>query len=161
MDKATKDKATKDKAEAMAFLLKHKEMVADYTEELAVVLKRRGKQHDDSKIEEPELSHFANYFKNLSKLTFGSPEYLKNKEQLKPCLDHHYANNRHHPEHFKDGIKDMNLIDLIEMLIDWYCASKLQNNGNIRTSIDKNKETYKISDDLAAILENTIELLDR
>ena len=39
----------------------------------------------------------------------------RNKEVFKM----HYANNRHHPEHFKNGIEDMNLIDIIEMLCDW------------------------------------------
>jgi hypothetical protein len=37
---------------------------------------------------------------------------------MAPALKHHYENNRHHPEHFKNNIDDMNLIDLIEMLCD-------------------------------------------
>jgi hypothetical protein len=55
----------------------------------------------------------------------------------------------------------MNLVDIMEMFVDWYCASKRHADGNIRKSIDINKERYKFSDDLAQIFVNSIELLDK
>ena len=79
---------------------------------------------------------------------------------MKPALDHHYANNRHHPEFFKNGINDMTLVDLIELLCDWYASSKRQYNGNIRLSIEKNRERFNMSDQLIRIFENTIKELD-
>ena len=32
-------------------------------------------------------------------LTYGSDEYKACLTEMKPALDHHYAANRHHPEH--------------------------------------------------------------
>jgi len=43
---------------------------------------------------------------------------------MKPALEHHYALYRHHPEHFQNGIDDMNLIDLVEMFADWKASSE-------------------------------------
>ena len=74
---------------------------------------------------------------------------------MKPALDHHYANNRHHPEHFENGISDMNLIDLIEMICDWKSATARHSDGDIKRSIIINTNRFKLSDQLAKILSNT------
>lgn len=147
--------------EAYVSTIGHKEAVAELMNEIARVIRQRGKDHDDSKLEDPEFKYFSKYTPLLSKMTYGSEEYNKCLAELKPALEHHYANSRHHPEHFKDGIKDMNLVDIIEMFVDWYCASKRQMNGNIRKSIEHNQSRFGISDDLASILINSIELLDK
>lgn len=116
--------------------------------------------HDRTKLESPEVQYFREYTPKLKNTTFGSPEYNQFLTLMKPALDHHYANNRHHPEHFKNGINDMTLVDLIEMLCDWYASSKRQYNGNIRLSIEKNRERFNMSDQLIRIFENTIKELE-
>jgi hypothetical protein len=76
---------------------------------------------------------------------------------MKPALDNHYANNRHHPEHFGEaGILGMNLIDLLEMLLDWKASSGRHSNGNIWRSIEINQRRFGYSDELKGILQNTI-----
>jgi hypothetical protein len=50
----------------------------------------------------------------------------------------------------------MNLIDLVEMLCDWYAASKRHNDGDIMKSIEINQKRFGFSDDLRQILENTV-----
>jgi len=78
---------------------------------------------------------------------------------MQVALDHHYENNRHHPDHFKNGIQDMNLVDLIEMICDWKAATLRHNNGNIFKSIEISQERFKFSDEIKQILLNTAELL--
>jgi hypothetical protein len=63
--------------------------------------------------------------------------------------------NRHHPEHFENGIRGMNLIDLIEMFCDWYAATQRHNDGDIIMSIEINQKRFEYSDDIKAILKNT------
>jgi hypothetical protein len=75
---------------------------------------------------------------------------------MKVALDHHYSNNRHHPEYFENGINDMTLIDLIEMLCDWYAATQRHNDGDIFKSIEFNKTRFNMSDQLVSILTNTV-----
>lgn len=138
----------------------HKENVKELLLNIATILRARGEGHDDSKLEDPEFSLFSVYTPKLAALTYGSEQYKYELEQLKPALEHHYANNRHHPEHFKNGVQDMNLVDIVEMFVDWYAASKRHTNGNIRKSIEINKERFKFSEELEQIFINTIELLD-
>ena len=90
----------------------------------------------------------------------GSIEYKESLEKLGPILEHHYANNRHHPEHFKNGIADMDFVDLIEMFCDWKAASMRHNSGNIRKSIELNKKRFKINKQLVKIFENSIKYFD-
>lgn len=95
----------------------------------------------------------------LKGITYGSDEYKAQLEKLKPALSHHYAHNSHHPEHYVTGIDGMNLLDVIEMLVDWKAASERHADGDIMRSIDINSERFKISPQLRSILENTVTAL--
>ena len=123
-------------------------------------LLQRSEDHDISKIysdEESEL--FVKYTPLLKTLKYGSPEYTQSLENLKPALDHHYKTYRHHPEHFENGINDMTLIDIFEMLCDWVAASKRTKNGNVKNSIEISAKRFGINDQLKTILENTAKQL--
>ena len=50
----------------------------------------------------------------------------------------------------------MNLIDLIEMLLDWKAATLRHENGDIIKSINQNQTRFKYSDEIKQILLNTI-----
>lgn len=63
-------------------------------------LYRRGTVHDASKLVEPEKSGFDSCVPKLKNLTYGSDEYRAALREIKPTLEHHYANNSHHPEFF-------------------------------------------------------------
>ena len=54
----------------------------------------------------------------------------------------------------------MNLIDLIELVCDWKSSSLRQNPEKAIVDIEKNQERFGYSDDLAAILKNTVELFE-
>jgi hypothetical protein len=74
---------------------------------------------------------------------------------MKPALDHHYCVNRHHPEHFVDGVGGMNLIDVIEMLSDWKASSERHEDGDLRKSLEIQRERFNLSPQVFAILRNT------
>ena len=141
-------------------VLKHVKMVRDYLSLLAKKLEDRGNNHDASKMDSPEVEIFATYTPKLTKSTYGSEEYKKFLEEMKPALDHHYAVNRHHPEHFKNGISDMNLVDLIEMICDWKAATRKHRDGNILKSLEINAKRFNIDPQLLAILHNTVRLFE-
>ena len=119
----------------------------------------RADVHDDSKLAPPEVVMFTEYTAKLAGMTYGSPEYEQCKKEMGPALAHHYANNRHHPEHFKNGIDDMTLLDLVEMFCDWKAATERHNDGNLRKSIEHNADRFEMSPQLVKIFENTVDLL--
>ena len=138
---------------------RHIERVRNLLNTCVVDLLKRGEKHDQSKLDHPEVEAFTEYTPKLSTCTYGSDEYKGYLQAIKPALDHHYANNSHHPEHYKNGIKDMSLLDIVEMLCDWKAASERHNDGNIRKSIEINAKRFGIDSQLVDILENTAELL--
>ena len=139
--------------------MRHIERVRNLLNSCATELLLRGQKHDQTKLDSPEVELFTELTPKLGTCTYGSEEYKSFLEKLKPALDHHYAHNRHHPEHFKNGISDMNLLDLMEMLCDWKAASERHNDGNIRKSIEINANRFNISPQLVKIMENTADFI--
>lgn len=112
--------------------------------------------HDQSKLVEPEVSVFDEYTPKLAALTYGSDEYKESLDAIRSgALDHHYANNSHHPEHYPDGIQGMSLLDIIEMFCDWKAATLRHDDGDLRKSIEINQERFGYSDELKQIFINT------
>lgn len=139
---------------------KHIDTVRQYLRFFTDKLTTRGVEHDKQKLESPEIEIFTEETPKLKDLTYGSDEYNESLKNLQVALEHHYANCRHHPEHFKRGINDMNLIDIVEMLCDWKASSLRQNDGNLLKSIESNANRFRIDDQLKQILINTAKLLE-
>jgi len=140
--------------------LRHVRRVATLVNDVIAHLLKRIEKHDDSKVDDPsEKELFDEYTPKLKNVTYGSEEYQTFLDALKPALEHHYSIHRHHPEHFENGVDDMNLIDLIEMLMDWKAASERHNDGNIRKSLEINAKRFKMHPKLTKILENTVNYL--
>jgi len=139
---------------------KHIDKVRKYIRFFTDRLTSRGENHDASKMESPEIELFAEHTERLSAIEYGSEEYKKELDALKPALEHHYAVNRHHPEHFPNGINEMNLVDLVELIADWKASSERHNNGNLLKSIEINAKRFNIDDQLTQILLNTARMMD-
>jgi hypothetical protein len=138
--------------------LRHIETVRNYINSIIVALLDRGEQHDQSKLRFPEAIIFA---EQDSRLTYGSDEYMNNLDLgLGDALEHHYSVNRHHPQHHTNGIRDMDLIDLVEMICDWKAATLQHNDSDILKSIEINQNRFGYSDELKAILINTAKRLN-
>jgi len=121
----------------------------------------RAERHDKSKLMEPEKSAYDNLmrFKSSHDMVYGSPDYAEGLKILGPALDHHYAANSHHPQHYEQGVNGMSLLDILEMLADWKAAGERYKDGNITQSLAHNRERFGLSDQLFTILENTVKEL--
>ena len=140
--------------------LEHKQRVSEAISMVIVELLSRSANHDNTKMGPLEKPYFDEYSSKLKTVTFGSEQYKEFLSELKPALDNHYRCNRHHPEHFENGIKDMNLIDVMEMFSDWYASSKRHADGNIIKSIEINKNRFGYTDELESIFKNTAKFLE-
>lgn len=147
-------------AECQVETIKHIETVRKYIKFVCDALIARAIKHDATKLESPEVEIFTEYTPKLAQSTYGSEEYNGFLREMNTALQHHYAANRHHPEHFTKGIDDMTLIDIIEMLCDWKAASLRQNDGNLLKSIEINAQRFGYDDQLKRIFINTAKLLE-
>lgn len=137
----------------------HISKVRGYLHNIAVMLIRRGHDHDRSKLEEPELSVFNEYTPKLRDSTYGSDEYKSFLEGMGAGLKHHYEVNDHHPEHFLLGIHGMNLIQLTEMLCDWKAATERHADGDLFRSIEQNQDRFGYGEEIRVLLHNTAQAL--
>lgn len=135
--------------------LKHIKRVAELLSFAATELIRRAIVHDNSKLASPEKELFDTYTPLLKDCTYGSDDYKRYLKGLKVALDHHYANNSHHPEHYKNGVNGFDLFDLIEMAMDWCAAVERHNDGDIFKSLEINTERFQLSNQIVCILHNT------
>lgn len=134
--------------DVMRETLEHVRRVAELMLDAIENLQRRAVRHDDSKFSVEEFESFAQETPGLKKLVYGSDEYRAALRRIKPAINHHQSNNRHHPEYHENGFADMNLLDLIEMLADWRAATERHETGDLRKSIEINAERFGYGEDM-------------
>lgn len=128
---------------------------------LGGMLLERADNHDRAKLQPPEKEIYDEYTPKLADTEYGSDEYNQYLEEMDRALKHHYETYRHHPEHFEEGVHEMHLLDLLEMMVDWTAATERHDDGgDIYDSIEHNAERFEYGDELQVILENTADLLD-
>ena len=120
----------------------HKQDVSNLMDEFANEIRKRGKIHDWTKIDEPYRSMFYRDMCNAieGKMSFFDGEWSKIHYEE---LERHHL-NRSCPE-------DVNLIDVIEMLCDCVVAGKARSGDVYEITID--------DDILKRAVKNTIEIL--
>lgn len=137
--------------EAELVIITHRNKIQEEINIFCKNLQHRATIHDLSKLKSPEFEIFKEYAPKLKYFNFGSDEYKQCLADMKPALDHHYANNSHHPEYHENGIKDMNLLDIFEMFCDWKVVAE-----DMKSSLDICQERFKFSDELKQIFLNSI-----
>lgn len=163
-DEATATEIAQEEYDSRPETQQHIAKVSQFMRQARQNLAQRADCHDDSKLVEPELSFWDEATPKLATLEYGSEGYRQSLRDIRPAIEHHYAHNSHHPEYYKDGIRGMSLLDLIEMLCDWRAASertKQRVDGDtylgksFEEGMPKNQERFGYSDELAQILDNT------
>ncbi len=136
--------------------LNHIKEVETLMKEMVRQLLDRASKHDLSKLKSPEKEAFDEYTPKLKNTTYGSEQYKKYLREMSDSVKHHYSKNSHHPEHYKSGIGEMDLIDLIEMICDWKAATLRHKDGNMAKSLEQNQKRFGIENQLMGILSKTI-----
>lgn len=138
-------------------LHKHKLILRGVLYNLATQLKERADNHDNSKYDKEEKEVFES-IDNIKREDFDSYEEYYNctKPLIQKALDHHYAKNRHHPEHFEHGVEDMNLLDILEMVVDWDSSASCR---GTELDTDYSFKRFKITPQLQKIILNTLKIL--
>lgn len=119
----------------------------------------RALKHDASKLQEPEKESYDLLTPRLYNVEYGSEQYKQYLREMQPAIDHHWANNDHHPEFHITGIEGMNLMSLVEMVADWKAASERHKTGDFKKSIEFNIDRFHIEPQLAQIIRNTLEYM--
>lgn len=139
-----------------AAIYHHKFVVLQFLNAMVQDLIKRGETHDNTKFTEDEFPDVVAAIDELKQFPYGSPEYEEVRKKWWHGFEKHYKKNRHHPEFFENGILDMDLVDIIELLVDWKAASmRTGNGGDFEKSIQIGAARYNIHPDLVKIFMNT------
>lgn len=136
-------------------VVKHRENVKNRLMFLADELYKRAEHHDDSKLAYPEIEWLIEMDKE-PRYDYGTPEYFDKMKRWQKFFDHHYKNNRHHPDHFTNGIDDMNLVDLCEYVIDIISYFNELHVHDALETINKQSGRFGFDEQLEQILKNTL-----
>jgi hypothetical protein len=124
---------------------RHRDFVRLALHRVENALAERGIVHDASKMLDDEFAGFSRINAAARVHKFGSEEYKAGLQAERPTIDLHFKRNSHHPERAnligedaeeERGLPDdatysaaragaaMNFLDVIEMVCDWWGASK-------------------------------------
>lgn len=95
--------------------------------------------------------HPEHYKKNVCIICFKEYKKEDTPNRCNVCLNGTFTE--------ESDISQMNLFDIVEMFCDWYAATMRHNDGDIMKSISINQKRFKYSDDLKAIMENTVKAI--
>lgn len=136
---------------ALIPVIMHIRAVQELLAVMAVDLQARALTHDQSKYTKEELP-LAYAKSRLDSLEYGGEEFRAAIEELKPAVQHHYAHNSHHPEHYPHGWAGMTLLDMLEMMCDLRASLP---NADYFDVLDAHAEKHGIPKDVVLLMKNT------
>ena len=147
------------KLETLTDILLHISRVQENLSQIRAILEVRGIAHDRTKFLAIEFDAFVKAQPKFKEANYDSPEYQECVDMIRPSIDHHHANNRHHIAFYKKGFSDMNLLDILEMLADWEAASRRNLDLPFADSLPKAFEKYSIPSNVQRHIVATLKYL--
>ncbi len=138
----------------VSYTQEHIRNVRNLLNKFANVLQYKGSNHDQSKLEEPEVYGWA-AMDLEPRYEYGTPEYYDKIRRYSDVFFHHYMVNSHHPEHFANPEKEMTLIDMIEMLCDWFAYKEDVPLNEGKQLISDQCKRFNFSKTIKNLLTNT------
>lgn len=136
-------------------ILKHKKSVRDKLLFLSEELRKRAEEHDNSKLQFPEIEWLIEMDKE-PRCKYGTKEYYEKMNRWKKFFVHHYTQNKHHPDHYSNGIDDMDLVDITEFLVDVVSYYEVLQAHDGEKVLDDQEKRFQISGQLRNVLSNTL-----
>lgn len=139
------------------FILQHKMRVKKWATKFSSILLARAESHDDSKLREPEITGW-HMMDREPRYKYGSSQYNDKLQRYHWLMELHWSQNRHHPEYWDlhTDEKDKDLIDVLEMMIDWLSYKDVISVVEAIELVDTQTQRYNISEELSDLIKNTV-----
>ena len=141
-------------------------------------MRKRALVHDKSKFQPDELEGYARFENFPEGLVYGSDEYKAEMHKVMQdnnCFALHTQRNDHHPEFWAgyhylaaddpepgpdEGMSNMGLFPLIEMVCDWAGAMiAYKNKGGWQESVEHNIERFGFTEEQRFVIREVAEYL--
>lgn len=151
------EETKKDEDITLKYIYEHKAKVQKWLSLFSSELYKRSLEHDNSKLKEPELSGWR-AMDQEPRYKYGTKEYKDKVDRYEWLMKEHWSKNRHHPGYWdinKDE-KDKDLIDIIEMMVDWLSYKDHISYVEASELVKKQTERYNFSEELSELILNTL-----
>lgn len=150
-----------DQVKTIITIKRHITLVQKFLVSLAKQLEKRAIEHDVSKFNEDEFFGFVQINRVAREHKYGSDEYRASLNAVEPNpIKLHYSRNSHHPEYHKNGVSDMSLIDIIEMVIDWKAASLTYGQSSLEESLEVSIKRFRLNPEQVYLVRLIVRELD-
>ena len=130
--------------------LRHIMTVQALLRRFARQLLNRADNHDLSKLTPDELGGMIEIDSIADKFGLNSPEYMAALSGT--AIKLHRSRYSHHPEYHLNGVEDMNIFDLVEMVCDWKVANQLRGHPEWKKSVGMMAERFSLSSEYALLV---------
>ena len=145
-------------AKELARVTRHIMTVQSRMRAIARRILNRADSHDLSKFAPDELGGMIEIDAIAEESGLNSPQYM---EAIKgPAIGLHRSRHSHHPEFHSDGIKDMSLLDLIEMVCDWKAANQVRGHPEGRQSVNMMIRRLELKDEYRFVVLLVADMVD-
>ena len=148
-----------DEIKALVTITRHIAIVQKHLQSFIDALEKRAQLHDLSKLSLDEFGGFVEINQIAREHPYGSEEY---KESLKgnETIKLHFSRNSHHPEFYPNGMADMSLLDIIEMVCDWKAASETYGQISFEDSLEIRQDRFKLTPEQLVLIRLVADLLE-
>ena len=130
--------------------LRHIMTVQGLLRRVARQLLNRADDHDLSKLAPDELGGMIEIDAIADRCGLNSPEYMAALSGK--AIKLHQSRYPHHPEYHSNGVEDMGIFDLIEMVCDWKAANQLRGHPEWEKSVDMMAERLSLSPEYVLLI---------
>ena len=130
--------------------LRHIMTVQALLRRFARQLLNRADNHDLSKLAPDELGGMIEIDSIADKFRLNSPEYMAALSGT--AIKLHRSRYSHHPEYHLNGVEDMNIFDLVEMVCDWKVANQLRGHPEWKKSVGMMAERLSLSSEYVLLV---------
>lgn len=142
-----------EEVKTLVYTLLHQRQVQDYMMFIALELQRRALKHDLSKLSSTEWEGLVAINSIAREQGYASPDYQASLQS--DMVKAHWAANDHHPEHFEQGIAEMSLCAIIEMVCDWKAVA-VQKKLHFYDILKENYERFKVTPEQKYLIERIV-----
>lgn len=139
------------------YIQKHRKRVKQWMILFATEILNRANIHDESKLQEPELSGWIEMDKK-PRYKYGTKKYFEKLKKFEWLFKLHWSKNRHHPEYWKihKNDKSRDAVDLLETLCDWLAYKDKLSYKEAVKIVKQQSKRYETSKELQMYVLNTL-----
>lgn len=135
-------------------LVRYKTDVQHVIHQMSSILNERAVTHDQSAFNQMEMQNA------FIAINAEGKNPIDTQQLLTTVQDIHFASNPHHPEYHENGVRDMSIFDILELMADWKITSRAKVNTTFDQYLNEQFAVYDVPEYVQSIIRQTAKQLN-